>query len=739
MNEWIHDLRSYPIEEVAKALALKVGRGNRFTECPACGAGNRACSIHEAGRRWYCHVCGDGGDVADLVAVVATRHPISKTTTPEDYAATRALAASLGLVEGDDIDIPPRPRVAPKPLPERRNELNRPPLREVEALWNASTLTADERGAGDFLRGRGYWPLEELDELGIVRMLPLRHQFPPWWPYPPHKWRLVVRAFEATAGELASLHARAVVDVNHKTMWPKGYQAGGLFMPNQEGLQLLRGEEVLDTRVLVVEGLTGLLWTSLVLQRKGLHVPVLAGTEGSWRALSRVQWPSGTVVFAATDDDDDDGKGDKYAAEIRRAVPRNIPVRRWRWNRGNQGDKHDAGDAPEEVFLREFEMAEEMPYPEDAPAHKEKLPDFEAAVDLLIKRLSKGESAEVFPWPGGVTSRPNMPPRAFGRALLPTSEQLKWPSIHQKLGVWFPGRLGVLVGSTGSGKTAFAVQVAEAVAQYGAPVLYASAELDRVELAARFISLRSAGDALEPAMREGVPWASILAMKTAEPELIDAGRTLVQECPNLYLWAPPGNQRTVEDLAAMTKAVSAAHGGRAPFVVVDYVQRWTPDSVDDKRLAVSGLSARLRELSRPDDDGGWPGAAILALSSTARSNYAYLQNVSSLKLARDGGEGPKGPKAVELVGLGKETGELEYDAPLVMCLASNQGMEDDPMGKRAALMVVPKNRHGHRGSIEWDFLAAVGRFVEGKNEGGSGKIATRPRRKIATRSRRQSK
>ena len=66
------------------------------------------------------------------------------------------------------------------------------------------------------------------------------------------------------------------------------------------------------------------------------------------------------------------------------------------------------------------------------------------------------------------------------------------------------------------------------------------------------------------------------------------------------------------------------------------------------------------------------------------------------------------------MGLGKETGELEYDAPLVMCLASNQGVETDPMGRRAALLVTAKNRHGHQGgSIGWTFLAAVGRFYEG--------------------------
>ncbi|MBT3223061.1 MAG: AAA family ATPase [Proteobacteria bacterium] len=401
-----------------------------------------------------------------------------------------------------------------------------------------------------------------------------------------------------------------------------------------------------------------------------------------------------------------------------------------------KGDKYDAGDAPEDAFDREFEQDEEVPYPEDKPAESNQSPDTEAshvkhAVALLIKRLSRPGPAEVFPWPGGDVSRPGSATTAYGGALLPTSEQLKWPSIHRLLGPWFPGRLGVLVGSTGSGKTAFAVQVAEAVTRHGAPVLYASAELGRVELAARFIALRSRGNADEPAMRDGVPWTSILAMKTAEPELIEAGKLLVSECPNLYLWAPPSSQRTVEDLAAMTKAVSKAHGGRSPFVVVDYIQRWAPDVGDNgKREAVSGLSARLRELSRPDDDGEWPGAAILALSSTARSNYAHLRDVDALTLARDGGmKGKNWQAPVDLVGLGKESGELEYDAPLVMCLASDKGNENEPMGQRAALVVVPKNRHGHRGSTEWEFLAAVGRFVDKSAPTPTGKTVTRPGRR----------
>jgi len=119
MNDWIHELRRYPIEQVAKALGLTVGRGNRFTECPACHhvfkSKRSGCTIFD--NRWHCHKCEKGGDVVDLVAVVA----IGKTlhgATSEEYEATRAEAALRGLVDGKaGATITPRPRVAPKPLP----------------------------------------------------------------------------------------------------------------------------------------------------------------------------------------------------------------------------------------------------------------------------------------------------------------------------------------------------------------------------------------------------------------------------------------------------------------------------------------------------------------------------------------------------------------------------------------------------------------------------------------------
>ena len=88
------------------------------------------------------------------------------------------------------------------------------------------------------------------------------------------------------------------------------------------------------------------------------------------------------------------------------------------------------------------------------------------------------------------------------------------------------------------------------------------------------------------------------------------------------------------------------------------------------------------------------------LSSTARANYEHFTDANALRVAFKGGwkaaEGPN-PSArgwsppVELVGMGKESGEIEYDASLVLCLTC-----DKPSRGLAApgVLVVSKARAG---------------------------------------------
>jgi len=322
-----------------------------------------------------------------------------------------------------------------------------------------------------------------------------------------------------------------------------------------------------------------------------------------------------------------------------------------------------------------------------------------AVAGQLHTRLLDRESADeevFFPWPGTEATLPGANETWPAEALNQDELRPKWDPLWKRVGPLWPDRLVVLVGATGSGKSAFAVQVAESIARSGKPVLYASAEMGADAVVARMLAIHARGRDTQPTSANDILRGRFTAARVKKE--LDA---LTKACPNLYVWAPRAKHRSGKKLQQMAEAVSAQAGGQPPFVVVDYVQRFA-DSEDDKRYAVSGLSGELRDLSRPGGLGdGWPGAAVLALSSVARTHYGTLLSTDSLDKAR---------KGTPLVGLGKESGELEYDAPLVMVMATDRDEEDNPMFSRRGMLVIAKNREGGTGAFELAFWPAAGRF-----------------------------
>jgi len=326
-----------------------------------------------------------------------------------------------------------------------------------------------------------------------------------------------------------------------------------------------------------------------------------------------------------------------------------------------------------------------------------------AAVLAAMLDPDKPEPVPVAPLPGGYGTGAYVEARAAAElepespVYGPIGEPLepgRWPALAGLLRAWFPDTLAVLVGHTGRGKSSLAVQVAERAARAGAPVLYASLEMSAEELVARLLALRGSPGASWSALKRGAyPLAAVAA----------AGARLVEACPHLYLWAPDSKDRNPDALQRMARAVSAVAGNRPPLVVLDYVQRLAPPDKEDRRLAVSDLSGRLRDLSRPGGMVvGWPGATVLALSSTARAGYANFASTADMRMASD------------LEGSGKESGELEYDAPVLLCMTSDMpgDGEDEPTEGRMALVRLVKNREGRPGSAWMRFEAARGRFVE---------------------------
>lgn len=374
----------------------------------------------------------------------------------------------------------------------------------------------------------------------------------------------------------------------------------------------------------------------------------------------------------------------------------------------------------------DLDAAEEIPPPEAEGQPEPEAPPLErltlaACWERWRRRLEAGPAAVLWPWPGTPATMPTRSTTRLDPAeLLPLDpgQRPRWDPLWRLAGPLWPDRTVVLVGGTGKGKTAFAVQVAEAAACAGAPVLYASAELGTDELLARLVAVRARSDR--------VAWRDLLRFH--EPRDVEALAAAVErlaaDCPGLYLWEPMGHDRTGEGLQAAARIVSAAAGGAPILVVVDYLQRFTPPGTDAQRAATSEVSGALRDLCRPDGLGaGWPGAAVVALSSTARANYEHFSDCEHLTAAWEGGEvsattkgGKQGTKwipPVELVGMGKETGEIEHDCSLLLCMTTDKppGYGDGTRG-RPSLVVVAKNRHGETGTAALMFHPAPGRFCE---------------------------
>jgi len=383
--------------------------------------------------------------------------------------------------------------------------------------------------------------------------------------------------------------------------------------------------------------------------------------------------------------------------------------------------------------------AEEIPLDDPGEPSEPKAPPLErltlaACAAAWVRRLQSGPDRHTFPWPGGRVEMPGSSGRAItAEALEPLSREdmPRWDSLWRLIGPLWPDRLAVLVGPTGRGKSGIALQTCEAVAALRTgdpeastpPVLYASAEMGTDELLARLVALRANGGG-DHRGALGVAYSALLRGRAPLEALEIALKKLVDDCPNLYLWVPDPKRRTAAGLQAAARAVALEHG-RPPLVVVDYIQRLAPSGSENRRGDVSELSAALRDLSRPDGLGeGWPGAAVLAISSTARGNYDHFHTCEALESAYKGpwrtdsnGKRHRGPP-VPLVGMGKESGELEYDAPLVLCFTADAGDGSEPVARKA-LIVVAKNRHGTHGLVGLDFYPACGRFEEQRDPGAS--------------------
>jgi len=325
----VDELRRRFTDPAALATALGITDGAKqqprglLVCCPWHAERGPSCSITvgpDGTVRVRCFGCGATGDALSLIASARG------LDLCRDFVRVLEEAVKIAGPVGDK---PAPPRRAPAPA--------RPHQAELLSLWNAAGPFAVIDAAPPpsslaimrFTSARRWWP-PHLDRLGMVRVLPRTFAWPSWWP---STWasiyRVAVLAYEPD-GYAASLHARAVTDVepDQRQRWPRGCSAKGLVLADARGVAVLRGAAPADTGgIAICEGLTDTVTMALAFAEAGKPWAVLGvmSTTGT-DALARVRWPDAPVVIAT----DPDASGDRYAQQIRAALPRRLDVRRFR-------------------------------------------------------------------------------------------------------------------------------------------------------------------------------------------------------------------------------------------------------------------------------------------------------------------------------------------------------------------------------------------------------------------------
>jgi len=285
---------------------------------------------------------------------------------------------------------------------------------------------------------------------------------------------------------------------------------------------------------------------------------------------------------------------------------------------------------------------------------------------------------------------------------------LPWPNVSRELGggLW-PG-MYVLVGNTGSGKSQWALQAGLHAAHAGIPVLYVGLELGRTDLVARLVGLIS-----------GRKW-SRLYLGADPSELADVEASCARELAALervpfHLETAPPHGWDYRELArearAMRELYPEGEPGSRPFLVVlDFLQLVTsPEGArEDLRERIGRAAYAGRAVARDF------GASVLLVSSTAREHYGALSGEPSRTNTRAKGPALGAGNPARLVGLGKESGELEYACDGALVLAAEPWPDKTPpMDGTRVWLALAKMRAKPEGSTGWAPLRFDGgRFRE---------------------------
>ncbi len=244
-------------------------------------------------------------------------------------------------------------------------------------------------------------------------------------------------------------------------------------------------------------------------------------------------------------------------------------------------------------------------------------------------------------------------------------------------------RLAVVLGAPGVGKTAFANQIADHVANSGRPVLYVTSEDIPFTLLAK--TLARIGD---------VNYTAVLKGWETERAKINAALAIQRERKSSetlhYVDATQG--LPLERMRELAQSHFARYSESGQGVlVVDYLQRFaraqraSQSLTLDLREMVTLLTEQLRALACDLD------CCVVALASQKRaSGYGAGDSLASAK----------------------ESGDIEYTADILMAITEDTSRKPGASFIKSRVLRLDKNRQGDTTTINLDWQGDRQRFTE---------------------------
>jgi replicative DNA helicase len=236
-----------------------------------------------------------------------------------------------------------------------------------------------------------------------------------------------------------------------------------------------------------------------------------------------------------------------------------------------------------------------------------------------------------------------------------------------------PANLLVIAARPSMGKSAFALNIAQNVAERGSPVAIFTLEMSREEVVARLLSSMSSVDSHK--LRTG----------QLGPEL---WQKVVREASRLYqmpLYVDDSADLTVTAIRAKSRRMARRHG--LGLIVIDYLQLMSGPSRSENR------QQEIADISR-------------SLKSLARELHVPVIAVSQLNRALEAREN-KRPRLGDL----RESGAIEQDADIVLFIYRDEYYNPEKTEARGVAEVnVAKHRAGATGTVMMTFAAEFTRF-----------------------------